>query len=279
MSITLTILCENSVNRVAPYGLLGEHGFACHIACPSGNYLFDTGGGLTLLHNAERLGIDLSEIDAAIFSHGHFDHTGGLRTLLQKKSPLPVYAHPDLFSPHLSTNSGTSVAIGLPWQRSELERMGAEFHLHSAPYEIAPGLLLSGQIPRRSTVETGDPNLATLAPDGHQVADPLHDDLSLFIDTPNGLVILLGCAHAGLINIIDHALEVTGAKSVYMVLGGTHLKFCGPEQMQATIERLKELHVERIGAAHCTGLEGALTLTRHFGDRVFNATVGTGVTL
>ena len=278
MSIELTILCENSVDRVSPFGLIGEHGFSCHIATSSGNYLFDTGGGLTLFHNAELLGIDFNRLNGIIFSHGHFDHTGGLRQVLEKTGRIPVYAHPDIFSERYSSNGGKVRDVGIPWSREELERAGAEFVLHPEPYPITDELLLSGEIPRISRVETGDPNLQALSATGDQVTDPLRDDLSLFIRTEQGLVVLLGCAHAGLINILDQAVKLTGEDRIHMVLGGTHLKFCSEAQMTATLERLEELQVEKIGAAHCTGLNGARRLAERFGEKFFFASVGATVT-
>jgi 7,8-dihydropterin-6-yl-methyl-4-(beta-D-ribofuranosyl)aminobenzene 5'-phosphate synthase len=279
MSIRLTILCENSVDRVSPYGLLGEHGFACHLQTPHGNFLFDTGGGMTIMTNAELLGIDFSKVKGIMFSHGHFDHTGGLKQVLEKTGPLPIYAHPDLFNERYSNNGGKTRDIGIPWPRVELEKLGAEFFLHEGPYEVAPGLLLSGAVPRVNKQETGDPNLLVLSDQKTQVTDPLQDDLSLFINTDKGLVILLGCAHAGLLNIIDHAIKVTGQERIHMVLGGTHLKFCSEEQMTATLKRLEELDIDKIGAAHCTGLRGARMLAERFGERFFSASVGVEIDL
>jgi len=279
MSTRLTILCENSVDRVSPAGLLGEHGFACHLETPQGNFLFDTGGGLTIMNNAEKLGIDFGQLHGILFSHGHYDHVGGLQQVLKQTGPIPIYAHPDLFSDHYSSNSGKQVAIGMPWTQTELETLGARFFLSTTPCEVTSNLLLSGEIPRLSSVESGDPKLTTLAENGAPKADPLHDDLSLFITSEKGLIILLGCAHAGLLNIIDHALQVTGEDKIHMVIGGTHLKFCSEEQMSATLNRLEELQVDRIGASHCTGLRGAQRLAARFGERFFSASVGTQITI
>ena len=275
MSIRLTVLCENNVDKVSPYGLLGEHGFACHLQTPDGEFLFDTGGGMTIMNNAKLLGIDFTKLQGIMFSHGHFDHTGGFKHVLELTGKIPVYAHPDLFSEHFSQNSGKLTKIGIPWPQDELEQLGANFIFSAEPYAVTADLTLSGDIPRRSTVETGDPNLLSLDESGQQIADPLHDDLSLFINTEKGLVILLGCAHAGLINIIDHAIKVTGQDKIYMVIGGTHLKFCSDEQMNATLDRLEELNVEKIGTSHCTGLRGARILADRFGERFFFASVGT----
>jgi len=195
MSIRLTILCENNVDKVSPYGLLGEHGFACHLQTPDGEFLFDTGGGMTIMNNAKLLGIDFAKLKGIMFSHGHFDHTGGFKQVLEITGKIPVYAHTDLFSDHFSQNSGKLTKIGVPWSQEELEQLGADFVFSSEPYKVAEGLSLSGDIPRISAVETGDPNLLSLNAAGQQIADPLHDDLSLFINTDKGLVILLGNPH------------------------------------------------------------------------------------
>lgn len=274
MSLKLTILCENSVERVSPLGLMGEHGFACHLQTPHGNFLFDTGGGQTIIPNSEKLGIDLNNLQGLIFSHGHLDHTGGLQQVLERSDPIPIYAHPDMFSVRHSSNGGRLREIGIPWSRAELEQMGAEFQLDKMPQQIAPGLTLSGEIPRVSSCETGDPNLVLMTDQGTSIRDPLLDDYSLFIDSPKGLVILLGCAHAGVLNIIEHACKVTGQNKIHMLLGGTHLKFSSQQQLDVTLNRLEELQIDKIGVSHCTGLRQAQILAERFGDKFFNATVG-----
>ncbi len=274
MGVHLTILCENTVERVHPAGLLGEHGFACYLQTDQGNYLFDTGGGQTLLANSEKLQIDLRQIDGIILSHGHLDHTGGLRQVLNGSGNTPIYAHPDLFVPRHSSNGSQLREIGIPWSKEELEELGADFRLDSAPQQIARGITLSGEVPRANRFETGDPNLVTVDSKGAQAVDPLADDFSLFIDSPKGLIILLGCAHAGLLNIIEHARKVTGQDRIHLLLGGTHLKFSSQEQLTATLDRLEELAIDRIGGSHCTGLQQAQQLAARFGERFFNATVG-----
>lgn len=274
MSIHLTILCENSIDRVIPFGLLGEHGFACHLRTPAGEFLFDTGSGTTIMNNAKLLGIDFTKLQGIMFSHGHYDHTGGIKRVLEQTGKIPIHAHPDIFSAHLSKHAGEMRNIGVPWPQTELEELGATFNFSATPDQISADLTLSGEIPRITKVETGDPNLLSLSEQEEQIIDPLRDDLSLFIKTTKGLVILLGCAHAGMLNIIDHAIKVTGEKKIYMILGGTHLKFCSEAQMAATLDRLEELDIDKIGASHCTGLRGARMLAERFSERFFSASVG-----
>jgi 7,8-dihydropterin-6-yl-methyl-4-(beta-D-ribofuranosyl)aminobenzene 5'-phosphate synthase len=279
MSIRLTILCENSVERVSPRGLLGEHGFACHLQTDQGDFLFDTGGGLTLLHNSHRMGIDLRRLQGIILSHGHLDHTGGLQQVLEQLKGVQVYGHPDVFRQRHSRNGNQLRSIGIPWGKTQLEALGADFELDSKPQQITSAVTLSGEIPRHNEIETGDSNLVTTDANGKAVTDPLTDDLSLFINSKYGLIILLGCAHAGLLNIIDYARKVTGQQKIHLLLGGTHLKFCTMEQFDATLKQLEKFEIDRLGASHCTGLRQAQMLAERFGERFFSATVGTEINL
>jgi len=274
MSVKLTILCENCVEKASPFGLLGEYGFSCLVETESGTYLFDTGGGLTIINNAERLGIDLRRLDGIILSHGHFDHTGGLKQVLKKTGQIAVYAHPDLFNRRFSSHGGPLRSIGIAGGRKELETLGADFQLSKEPVKIAANMLLSGCVPRINPHEAGDPKLVVEVAAGQHDSDPLEDDLSLFVRTDKGLVLVLGCAHAGLINIIDHAIAVTGEKRIHTIVGGTHLMYSGMDQLKTTMDRLESEGITHIGASHCTGRNGALALAARFGERFFSASVG-----
>ncbi len=278
MSLQLTILCENSVEQILPGGLIGEHGFACHLRTIAGDFLFDTGSGLGLLHNCAQLGIDLSSLQGVILSHGHADHCGGLLDVLQQTGPIPVYGHPDLFTIRYSRSNNRQRDISISWPQAELERKGADFRLQETPLQLTAQLLISGEIPRQQTGGQ-DPNLCITDKSGQQVPDPLNDDLSLYLLCEKGLVILLGCAHAGLCNIIEHAIASTGVENIHLLLGGTHLMACSNEQLTETIEQLDGYSIEKIGGAHCTGRHQARHLAEHFGERFFYASVGTRIEL
>lgn len=274
MSIKLTILCENTVEKASPYGLLGEYGFSCLIEIDGSNYLFDTGGGLTIINNADRLGIDLSRLDGIILSHGHLDHTGGLTQVLEKTGPIAVYAHPDLFVRRHSAHGDAPRDISIPWNQHELEARGARFHLSTEAVHLGQNMILSGCVPRTNPHESGDENLTIESAPGNNVRDPLEDDLSVFAQTDKGLVLLLGCAHAGLMNIMDHAQKVTGDQRIHAILGGTHLMVSNTAQRQITMDRIATEDVTYIGASHCTGRKGMLALSARFKERFFSATVG-----
>lgn len=267
----VTVLVENTVGRTLP--ICGEHGLSLWLEFDGHNVLFDTGQRGAVVPNACRLGVDLRAAEAVILSHGHSDHTGGLRDVLEFIArPVPVYGHPDVFSGH-RVSSPADRYIGIPFSREELETAGAEFVFVEQPLELFPGFWLSGEVPRQTPSEKGDPRMYVYK-GTEPVPDPLADDLSLYVKTPAGLVVLVGCAHAGVINIIEHARAVTGVDKVAAVLGGTHLGPAATEQLAATAAYLKELALELLAANHCTGLPRAAYLAGIFGERFRFASAG-----
>lgn len=274
MTTRLTILCENTAGVL--FRVIGEHGFACFVETPDGNYLFDTGQGFGIVQNALALNKDLRSIKAIMISHGHYDHTGGLPAVLQLRGEVNVYGHPDIFAERVWSSGDQSKFVGIPYRRVYLESLGANFHLGIGMVEVGPGVWLTGEIPRRNTFEKGDATMTAILPNGGTIhPDPLKDDLSLIVDSPAGLVLVLGCAHAGMINIIEYALEQTGRDRIHAIIGGTHLGFSSDEQFAETLEVIDRYRIERIGVSHCTGLPRAAMLHAKLGERFFFGNVGT----
>jgi 7,8-dihydropterin-6-yl-methyl-4-(beta-D-ribofuranosyl)aminobenzene 5'-phosphate synthase len=273
MPTKLTILCENSVGH--PFGVVGEHGFACFIETEAGNVLFDTGQGIGICGNAAALGKNLASIRAIAISHGHYDHTGGLPQVLQQTGPVPVYGHPDIFASRTWSDDKDTRYIGMRHRREYLESLGARFHLIRHPVEISDRIHLTGEIARNNDFEKPDANM-TLHPEGAMAIcpDPIADDLSLVVDAEKGLILVLGCAHAGMINIFDHVLEMFHRDRIYAVVGGTHLGFAQPAQFDETLKAIDRYGIERLGVSHCTGLEKAASLRVHLGERFFFGCVG-----
>lgn len=274
MTTRITILCENSVAR--PGALIAEHGFAALIEMPETSILFDTGQGFGLLNNAGEIGRDLQQISSVVLSHGHADHSGGLPSLLDHlQRPVSVVAHPDVFCERYWRSNFELRPIGMKAQRTDLEGQGALFSLDRGYRQLTESLYCSGEVPRRTTFEKGDPHLVIADGSGGYDLDPVFDDLSLALRTERGLVILLGCAHAGVINIIDHFKEQSGDERICALIGGTHLGPASEEQFQTTLAMLKQNRIARIGLSHCTGLNRGAQLYQEFAGRSFYAAVGT----
>lgn len=272
MKFRITILCENSVGPIS--GALGEHGFAALIEPGDGEpLLFDTGQGLTLLHNAGVMNKDLSRVSSVVLSHGHYDHSGGLKPLLAACGAKTVYAHPGVFAPRYRVkDTGECYPIAVPVSRADLEQAGANFDLSSAFRSIAPGIYLTGEVPRVTAFEKGDQGLYCDCTG--QELDVTPDDQSLILESDKGLVLLLGCCHAGLVNTVEHVAYITGLRDFYAIIGGTHLGFCGQEQLVGTVTLLQKLGIRKLAASHCTGFAAAARLSRALPKEFQTAMVG-----
>jgi 7,8-dihydropterin-6-yl-methyl-4-(beta-D-ribofuranosyl)aminobenzene 5'-phosphate synthase len=273
MKARITILCENSVG--VPFDVIGEHGFSCFVETDKGNYLFDTGQGLSIIQNSLALKKDLRSINAIMVSHGHYDHTGGLPAVLKQKGSVEVHGHSGIFAQRVWSKDGVTRDIGIPYRRSYLESLGATFKLGTQLVEVGSGVYLSGEIPRKSTFEKNDPNMTLLSHNGGRThPDPMLDDLSMVLDTDKGLIVVLGCAHAGMVNILNYVISQLGNDRIFAVIGGTHLDFSSTQQFDETLKVIDQYNIEHLGVSHCTGLEKASLLHAHLGKRFFFGTVG-----
>ncbi len=273
MKARVTILCENSVG--VPFDVLGEHGFSCFVETEKGNYLFDTGQGLSIMQNSLALKIELKSIEAIMISHGHYDHTGGLPVVLKQKGVVDVYGHSGIFAQRVWEKENVSRDIGIPYRRCYLESLGAVFKLGTELVEIGSGVYLTGEIPRKSSFEKNDPSMTLISHDGNRLhPDPMEDDLSMVLDTDKGLIIVLGCAHAGMVNILNYVTTQLGKERIFAVIGGTHLGFSSDLQFDETLKVIAKYNIEHLGVSHCTGLQKASLLHAHLGKRFFFGTVG-----
>ncbi len=272
MDVRVTVLAENSV--VVPFNVIGEHGFSAFVETPDFNFLFDTGQGKALVNNALALKKDLSSIKFLYLSHGHYDHTGGMENLLKIKSPLTVYTHKDAFLKRYWSKNNVKIYVGIPFSKAYLESLGANFVYEKEFREIEKGIYSSGEVERKTRFEKIDEEMKVENENGELVQDQIWDDFSLAIDTSKGLVVILGCAHSGIVNILNHFINKTGKKEIYAVIGGTHLGFATDEQINATLEVIDKYNIQKLGASHCTGLEVGAKLYNKLKDRFFFAGVG-----
>jgi 7,8-dihydropterin-6-yl-methyl-4-(beta-D-ribofuranosyl)aminobenzene 5'-phosphate synthase len=276
MEIKITTLAENT----AELGYLAEWGLCMFIETDGANILFDTGAGIAAVHNAQLFGIDLAKVDKIVLSHGHHDHTGGLREVLAMiKKPVEVIAHPDIWAPKYTRwRKRQEHYSGIPFQRELLESLGARFSLTTEPVHITDRFLTTGEIPMLTDYEEIDSGLFDKKT-GKMLPDELKDDLALVIDADYGLVVILGCAHHGVINTLKQAQKVTGKELIYAAIGGTHLLNAERPRWEKTVADLTEMGVQYLGVSHCTGFEASAYLAQQFGDRFFMNNSGSRWTL
>jgi 7,8-dihydropterin-6-yl-methyl-4-(beta-D-ribofuranosyl)aminobenzene 5'-phosphate synthase len=268
MEVAICTLVENTAQG---RGILAEHGLSLLVESGEGIVLFDTGQGMVLDSNAAAMEIGLERVERIVLSHGHFDHTGGLRQVLDRIGPREVLAHPEALVPKYSVHEGNVREIGMPESRQILEQKGASFCLNEAPAEVVPGITATGRIPRVTDFEQVSSRFRT-GPEDNLIQDMLWDDQALIVETGEGPVVVLGCAHAGLINTLLYAAELVGSKRFAGVIGGTHLVDAEPVRLQRTVDALRPFDIGRIAPCHCTGFRGQVTLWEAFGERfILNA--------
>ena len=273
MAIQITTLTENTASWL---GLLAEWGVSILLEADNYKVLLDTGSSFVAAYNAIAMGIDLSQTDEIVFSHGHDDHTGGLLHVLKMmKKQVEIIAHPDIWAAkYYQTPEKRYRYIGVPFPREAAESLGASFNLTKGPVWITDNIVTSGEVPMVTEYENIDTSL--YVKEGNDFKpDPLWDDQSLFIKSGKGLIVILGCAHRGIINILNHARKLTGVESIYAVIGGTHLGLSSPQHVQFAIAELKRFGIQRLGVSHCTGLPVAALLAHEFGDKFFFNNAGT----
>jgi 7,8-dihydropterin-6-yl-methyl-4-(beta-D-ribofuranosyl)aminobenzene 5'-phosphate synthase len=270
-NLCITTLVENTASQD---DLLAEHGLSFWIEYDDKRILFDTGQTDILIKNAKTLGIDLSRTDAIILSHGHYDHTGGLPAILDVVQKSTVYLHPAAVEPKFSRKASDIKSIGMP---SSAQKAVRNHHVvwTATPARIFPGITVTGQISRINDFE--NVGGAFFLDENCDRPDKLLDDQALFIESEKGLIVVLGCAHSGVVNTLDYITNLTGRDNIYAVIGGMHLINASKERIERTITAFKKYDVQKIGPAHCTGADAVKIFSDTFKDRCFPCFAGTNI--
>jgi 7,8-dihydropterin-6-yl-methyl-4-(beta-D-ribofuranosyl)aminobenzene 5'-phosphate synthase len=238
--IKITVLSEVK----AMEGFLAEHGLSFLVEADGQQVLFDTGASDIFLKNAGRLGIDLQSVPTVVLSHGHWDHGDGLPFIQDKK----LVCHPGCLVKRYRKQGSDNLGFAL--SRQDIEK-NYSLALNREPYQLTEHLFFLGEIPRKNDFEGGE-------------EDFILDDSGLVYVGEKGLVIVSGCAHAGICNMIEYAVEVTGIQQVEAVIGGFHLKRLDATTL-STIEYLKDRKVKRVMPSHCTKDPALEAFHRAFG--------------
>jgi len=243
-----------------------RHPFEKHI-------LYDTNSAAApILHNLGILGESLDKVSTVFLSHCHYDHTDGLPGILEAIGhPIPVIAHPETFRPCFEINPDGVRHIGLAQSQMQLEQKGAIFTLTREPLNLMTGVTTSGEIERVTSFEVLE-DLYTIV-DGEVVQDHERDDAAVILNFQEGLVIVTGCCHAGIVNTMMQAKKVTGVNKIHAVVGGLHFIDASEEKVEKSIEALRE--VDWVLAGHCTGFDGLRRIADVMGERFGRIHTGT----
>ena len=295
-SLTLTIITDNYYDALRPDPPMGkrfralpgvslhaEHGFSCHLEGVSNGrssfFMFDYGlDPLGIIKNMELLSIDVGRIDAFGLSHGHFDHWSGLLTILGSARPgVHLYVGEEAFARRFSRRPGSNDLIDLGrLDKEAIEHQGiAEIVEVDEPIEVMPGCYLTGIIERVTDYEQGSPNLI-IQRGGSFEQDHFPGEQAVVCNVKGkGLVILSGCAHAGIVNTVRHAQKISGIEEVHAVIGGFHLANAAPEIIKQTITDMKQIAPDYIIPAHCTGFDAIAQLATAMPKQFILNTAGT----
>jgi len=261
---------------------LGEWGFAALVEADGRRILFDTGAKTdVVLRNARSLGVDLTTVPDVILSHSHGDHTGGFMTLRRavlEKTPTALartHVGEGIFFPRNSAVPGV-LDRSMTAVKQQYEATGGVFVTHAKPVQLYPGVWLTGAIPRKHPERNWSGRGRMTTPAG-EAEDNLPEDLALVVDTAQGLVVLTGCGHAGVINTIEHARAVVRPARVHALIGGVHLFNANEATLAWTVEQLRGYGVDNLLGAHCTGIEVVYQLRAALGlDRAHAVVAAVG---
>jgi 7,8-dihydropterin-6-yl-methyl-4-(beta-D-ribofuranosyl)aminobenzene 5'-phosphate synthase len=266
----ITTLVENTVNKS---DLLAEHGLSLLLETEDEAILFDTGQNCALVHNVEKMGIDLSTVDKIVLSHGHRDHTGGLINALRACGGAQVYGHPGIFGEKYSKTRCEQRPIGMPYEKRSLELLGAELYLSQEAIQITEAIQTTGEVRRMMDFETIHERLCVIH-NGTLEKDELFDDLSLIVSGEKGVAVILGCGHSGVINTLSQVREITNNAPISLIVGGIHLMDANADRIDRTMDQLKLFDIDKFALCHCTGMPAMMKLYDVFGDKVLSNNVG-----
>lgn len=270
--VKITTLIENSVKEKSL--LHSEHGLSFYIQADDINIIFDTGQSGSFVENANKLNVDLKRIDYVILSHGHYDHTGGFTTLVKEAgNSFKLIAGEKFFNNKYKYDGIKYTCIGNSFNKNYLEENKISIkYINEDTFNISNNILVASNFERKTDFEKiKDRFLIKL--DNNYEKDDFSDEIVLAIKLQQGLLVVLGCSHVGIVNILESLIERTGMP-IYGVIGGTHLVEADDLRVDETIKYLREKDIKLIGVSHCTGEKAIEKLKDNFKDRFLEVNTG-----
>lgn len=250
--LRITTLVENSAGEHK--ALRTEHGISFYIEKDGHKILFDTGQSDALLHNAAQMGIDLCDLEFVVISHGHYDHSGGFRHIACLSNSFQLKIGQGFFREKYAFRKGAYDFLGNNFDESFLNRHGISYDFVSGPAEeILPGVFILSGFPRKHVDEKINPRFFLRA-DGTFEPDGFDDEILLALESSRGWVVLLGCSHPGMRNMLDVVRDRLEGR-ICAVLGGTHLVESKGAGLDRSLEYLNDSGIDIVGVSHCTGKE------------------------
>lgn len=266
MSLMITTLIENMPSDTGK--LIYEHGFSAYIEFNERRYLFDTGQTGAFMDNAKHMGISLEGLDGVIVSHGHYDHSGGIIRFLKETTELsPLYVGDEFFLPKYKIlEDGTFKFNGNSFKENDVLEQGVNVNRIKEPVtQLAPHVFLFKNFPTINKEESMDSHFFVKKAD-KLIQDSFDDEIVLGLETNRGLVLIVGCSHIGIVNILTQIKKVM-PMPIYTVLGGTHLVAADEKRIDYTVRSFKQFNIHQLALSHCTGQRGMEMLQARYKER------------